>query len=91
MNFTYAEGATPLEPEDLAELIPKHVTTQGQLNEWEHANILIAEKWAYAYKHKDLLSVAFIQLLHKKMFNKTWNWAGEFRIWQTNIRVILIN
>jgi Fic-DOC domain mobile mystery protein B len=87
MNFFYAEGATPLESDDLQGLIPHHITTQEQLNEWEHANIVIAEKWAYARRHRDLLSVSFLRLLHKKMFDKTWNWAGKFRTKQTNIGV----
>ena len=78
MSFFDAEGATPLDPGDLRGLIPEHVTTQNQLNEWEHANILQAEKWAYTRKHRDVLSISFIRLLHEKMFDKTWHWAGEF-------------
>lgn len=88
MKFDYIEGATPLEADDIKGLIPKHITTQDQLNEWEYANILIGEKWAYARKHSDLLSISFIQKLHKKMFNKTWDWAGKFRTKQTNIGVM---
>ena len=87
MKFAYAPGATPLDPEDLKGLIPQHVTTQGQLNEWEATNILAAENWAYARKHRDLVSVSFARLLHKKMFDKTWTWAGTFRTRQTNIGV----
>lgn len=87
MKFEYAEGATPLDPEDMKGLIPRHLTTQGQLNEWEQANILIAEKWAYGRKHRDLLTVSFLKSLHKKMFDKSWTWAGEFRTRQTNIGV----
>jgi hypothetical protein len=35
LNLEYPPGATPLEPDDAAGLIPSHITTQGQLNEWE--------------------------------------------------------
>lgn len=87
MKFEYAEGATPLSLDDLAGLIPKHVTTQDQLNEWEHANIVQAEKWAYGRKHRELLSIHFLCLLHKKMFDQSWTWAGKFRISQTNIGI----
>ena len=83
-NFFDAEGSTPLDPDDLKGLLPKHVTAQGQLNEWEQANILEAEKWAFTRKHKDLVSIPFIQKLHKKMFSLTWKWAGQFRMKQTN-------
>lgn len=87
MKFEYAEGATPLSPEDLAGLIPTHITTQEQLNEWEHANIVQAEKWAYGRKHRELLSIHFLCFLHKKMFDQSWTWAGKFRTSQTNIGI----
>lgn len=83
--FNYPDGATPLEPEELHDLIPEYINTQSQLNEWEQANIIIAEKWAF--KKKDILSVDFIQKLHKKMFDKTWKWAGQFRRSGKNIGV----
>lgn len=88
MSFYDAEGATPLEQDELNGLIPSHITTQENLNEWEHANILTAEKWAYARKHGDLLSISFIRLLHRKMFDQTWEWAGQFRTRQTNIGIV---
>lgn len=43
MKFEYALGATPLDLDEINGLIPSHITTQGQLNEWEAANILKAE------------------------------------------------
>ncbi len=39
VRLEYAPGSTPLEAEDLDALIPGHVTTQGQLDEWETANV----------------------------------------------------
>jgi Fic-DOC domain mobile mystery protein B len=77
MKLIYLDGATPLEPEELADLVPQHISNQEQLNEWEQANIIAAEHWAA--RKKDIISVHFIQLLHKHMFNKTWRWAGKFR------------
>jgi hypothetical protein len=35
MKFEYAPGATPLDPDEINGLIPLHITTQNQLNEWE--------------------------------------------------------
>lgn len=81
----YPDGATLLEPDELIGLIPSHITTQGQLNEWEQTNILLAEKWAR--RKKDILSIEFIQKLHKHMFNKTWKWAGQFRRSGKNIGI----
>jgi hypothetical protein len=39
LNLEYPPGATPLDPDDAAGLIPSHITTQGQLNEWEFQNV----------------------------------------------------
>lgn len=85
MKFEYPEGATPLTYDELANLIPTHITTQDQLNEWEQKNILAAEKWAQ--KKKDIISTDFIQKLHTHMFNNTWRWAGKFRQSETNIGI----
>ena len=43
MEFKYPPGATPLDPDEAVGLIPHHITTQADLNEWEQANILEAE------------------------------------------------
>jgi fido (protein-threonine AMPylation protein) len=77
MKFNYPPGSTPLDQDEIAGLIPRHITTQEELNAWEERNIIEAEPWAF--KQKDILSIAFIKKLHKRMFGKTWKWAGEFR------------
>jgi Fic-DOC domain mobile mystery protein B len=87
IEFHYALGATPLDPDEAAGLIPAHITTQGQLNEWEAANILDGEKWAFSRKRDDLLSLQFICLLHRKLFGDTWKWAGVFRTTEKNIGI----
>jgi Fic-DOC domain mobile mystery protein B len=76
-------GSTLLEPEELEGLIPPHVATQEQLNAWELANIIVAEQWAG--KKRNILSVDFMQKLHHHMFDRTWKWAGKFRISGKNI------
>ncbi|HYA27393.1 MAG TPA: mobile mystery protein B, partial [Acidobacteriota bacterium] len=78
---------TPLDPGETAGLIPSHITTQQQLNEWELANILEGERWAFGRRHKDLLSIQFVGALHKRMFGNTWSWAGMFRNSEKNIGV----
>lgn len=85
LKFNYPPGATPLDPDEAAGLIPAHITTQGQLNEWELANIVEGERWAFSRKRSDLLSVQFVKRLHKQMFGNTWRWAGIFRSTEKNI------
>ncbi|BFD45611.1 mobile mystery protein B [Candidatus Tisiphia endosymbiont of Ditula angustiorana] len=87
MRFIYAEGATPLNQDEINNLLPKHLTTQSELNEWEQYNILKAEEWVLQRKRQDILSISFAQKLHNKMFDNTWSWAGKFRKTQTNIGV----
>jgi len=87
MRFSYAEGATPYNQDDSAALIPKHITTQKQLNEWEQSNIIKAERWLFSSRKSSILEIGFIKKVHKKMFDQTWLWAGQFRTHNTNIGV----
>lgn len=77
--FHYPIGATPLDRDEAEGLIPAHLTTQAQLNEWELRNILDAEEWAFSRKQKNLLSIDFMRSLHKRMLGDTWRWAGRIR------------
>jgi Fic-DOC domain mobile mystery protein B len=86
INLEYPPGATPLDADELASLIPGHITTQGELNEWEQLNILQGETWARKQR-KEILNEAFVRQLHKQMFGETWRWAGEFRKSDKNIGV----
>lgn len=89
MKWHYPIGATPLDPDEAAGLIPGHVTTQGQLNEWEQNNIVEAELWVTQRIRsvETILDQLFVQQLHKKMLDKTWRWAGKFRKTDKNIGV----
>lgn len=88
MKLNYAPGATPLDLDEINGLIPVHITTQGDLNEWEAANILSAQNWLFSVSnHGDFLNIDFTKLLHKKMFSETWKWAGLFRSSAKNIGV----
>lgn len=83
LKIDYPEGATPLDADDAEGLIPTHITTQRQLNEWEFSNVARGEEWALARREKDILSMRFIQALHERMFGDTWRWAGTIRTKET--------
>ena len=87
MEFQYAPGATPLDPDEAAGLVPSHITTQADLNAWEQANILQAVRWVARQKKRDLLTEGFVRDLHRRMFDQTWKWAGTFRQSNKNIGV----
>lgn len=74
-----ASGNTPLDPDEMEGLIPRHVTTQGELNQVEQANILEAMTWIAGRPHPDILSDPFLRELHKRMFKDVWKWAGKYR------------
>lgn len=56
-----------------------------ELNEWEQANIIDAERWTFAGRNKNVLSVEYATELHRRMFVDTWRWAGRFRTSDKNI------
>jgi len=85
-KLDYPPGATPLDADELASLIPGHISTQGELNEWEQLNIVQGENWARKQR-KEILNEGFLRQLHKQMFGETWKWAGEFRKTDKNIGV----
>lgn len=87
INFDYAPGATPLDPDEAAGLIPSHIANHAQLNEWEMVNILEGEHWAFSRKHKNMLDSDFVRRLPKRMFGDTWRWAGTFRTTEKNIGI----
>lgn len=87
MKFVYPEGATPIKEDDAGALIPNHITTQRELNEWESHNIQKATSWGLSRKRSEVLSVDFVKELHRRMFDETWTWAGKFRQSNKNIGV----
>jgi Fic-DOC domain mobile mystery protein B len=85
---TTSDGNTPLSPEELADLIP-NLATKEELNEWERENILRGREWAVGDRTSptDMVSDAYVRKLHKKMFDETWKWAGDYRQTEKNIGV----
>ena len=83
-----SDGKTPLSPEELAELIP-NLATKEELNEWERENILRGREWALGDRTspRDMVSDEYVRKLHKKMFDETWKWAGNYRHTAKNIGV----
>lgn len=81
------DGSTPLDPDEMAGLLFKHVTTRGELDQLEQANIDEGMQWLKKQKSPDVLTEDFARALHKKLFGKVWMWAGDFRKTEKNIGV----
>lgn len=84
--FPAADDATPLTPEERDGLIPTHVALRSELNELEQQNIAEADLWAFQRK-RNPLDEAFLKGLHRRMFNRVWKWAGEYRTTERNLGI----
>ncbi|TPN99933.1 mobile mystery protein B [Mesorhizobium sp. B1-1-5] len=87
IKLEYPEGATPLDPNEIGGLRHKHLTTQGQLDELEHANITSGFRWLARTRRSDILTDDFAVELHRRLFGDVWDWAGSFRKTGKNIGV----
>ena len=84
--FEYPPGATPIDADEAEGLLPRHLTTQTDLNEWEQANIATAAAWIRTTR-LDPFDFLAVKKLHKRMFDRTWSWAGHFRTTEKTIGV----
>ncbi len=87
--FDQDDAATPVSPDERADLIPAYITTRAELNEAEQANITKATFWALG-RRRDVLDDAFLIRLHKRMLGEVWRWAGSYRRSERNIGVAFI-
>jgi Fic-DOC domain mobile mystery protein B len=85
--ISHPEGATPLDPNERDGLKHRHITTQGELNELEQANIIAGLHWLERLRRPDVLSDAFALQLHKRLFGDVWDWGGKLRQTERNIGI----
>jgi len=79
------DGGTPLDDEDKDGLIPGHILTRSELNQWEALNIAQANQWLGRRRSSNVLSVEFLRELHRRLFGRTWKWAGTYRRSEKNV------
>jgi len=89
LDLEYIEGQSPLDEDEKSGLLIRTISTRGELDEFEQANIQEAVEWSVKSKIsvEQLLSEEFILLVHKKMFGSVWEWAGTRRRTDKNIGV----
>nr|WP_321440367.1 mobile mystery protein B [uncultured Hyphomonas sp.] len=81
------DGATPLSPDELDGLKFKHITTRGELDELEQANVQQGLLWLGRRRKGDVLTDEFSRELHKRLFGDVWTWAGTYRLREKNIGI----
>lgn len=89
LDIEYIKGQTPIDEEEKDELKIKTISTRGELDEFEQANIEEAIEWSLKANLtlEKILTIEFIRDVHKRMFNEVWGWAGNFRKTDKNIGV----
>jgi len=89
LNLEYIDGQTPLDEDEKDGLLIESISTRGELDEFEQANIQQAVEWTLKNKFNPdrILSEAFINVVHNKMFGEVWEWAGKYRKTNKNIGV----
>lgn len=82
-------GQTPLDADELKDLIPGHIQLISELNQFESQNILEAQKKYLQGRrlHFPLGNPEFLKRIHKDMFDHTWRWAGQYRKSDKNLGV----
>lgn len=81
--FKNRDGQTPLPCELQKDLIPKNIQTMSELDAYEEQNIAEALIWLQQVAPSNL-DYSFWVLLHKKLFNHVWKWAGKIRQHELN-------
>ena len=80
------DANTPLDAEEMQQLIPSYITLRRELNEAEQVNIAHASNWLSS-RRSDPLDEVFLRELHRRMFGQVWRWAGHYRKTARNIGV----
>ncbi len=87
----HGAGATPVDPDEAADLIPTGIETVDHPNAFEQTNTLPATERALRnwrrWTTAQVLSEAFLFDLHRRMFDETWRWAGVPRRTDKTIRI----
>jgi Fic-DOC domain mobile mystery protein B len=81
------DGHTPLGDDDRHGLKLSYITTRGELNEAEQANILKARQGRRPPTLEALLDDKYLRDLHRAMFGDVWTWAGSYRRLETSIGI----
>jgi Fic-DOC domain mobile mystery protein B len=81
------DGVTPLDLDEKEGLRFTHITSRGELDQLEQANIVEGLQWLKKQKNTDVLSEEFVRNIHKRLFGQVWKWAGSFRQTEKSIGV----
>jgi Fic-DOC domain mobile mystery protein B len=80
------DGRTLLSDDDRQGLIPTYVATRGDLFDAEQRNISRALRRRQPTVD-EILDDHYLRQLHRAMFGEVWEWAGRYRLTETNLGI----
>ena len=89
LDLEYTDGQSPLSEEEKEGILLKTISTREELDEFEQQNIETAIEWTIRQRFSldRILTMEFIKEVHRRMFDNTWEWAGQFRKSNKNLGV----
>ncbi len=90
LDIEQPEGATPIDPNEAAGLIPSIATQNPEfVTPLRPSTSVRLQNWAIGNKRflQTFPTEEGLRRLHKQMFNRTWKWAGAYRVTQKSIGV----
>ncbi len=89
LELEYTEAQTTLDDDEKEGILIKTISTRFELDEFEQQNIEKAIEWSMrkTFTIDEIITERFVKELHKKMFDRTWKWAGQYRKTNKNIGV----
>lgn len=66
MTTAEPDGATPLDPDELAGLRLDSIDTRDDLNRVEQANIIDGLRWLNRQRNSNILTESFLRELHRQ-------------------------
>jgi hypothetical protein len=86
------DGKSPLEADEIDELLIRNINNHEDLNEYKQKNIKDVNFWTLSrtFSSDQLWNDGFIRQLHKRMYGKLWCCAGGYRKIQRNLALKII-
>jgi len=89
LELNYIYGQSSISEDEKEGLLVSTISTRGELDEFEQQNIEDAVEWTLQHRFTAdrILTIDYILEVHRRMFNKTWEWAGSIRKSDKNIGI----
>lgn len=83
LELDYTDGQTPIDESEKQGLKIPSITTMSELDQFEQQNIEETIYWLSnkTFSTEEVLSIDFIQRIHKRMFEQVWKLGQTHQIY----------